>query len=140
MYKFLWKKVKKMKIEHIAVGYNSEEESDEFFIGLLGLKKIRSKSVPPDLMEKFFGVKREHKFVRYGNRDSNFEVFITNDKSKAKDVFTHSCLVIENRDEFVDKASSMGFDVVKVPRKDGDGYYLFIKDSFQNLYEIIEKR
>jgi len=33
----------------------------------------------------------------------------------------------------------MGYDIVKVPRKDGVGYYLFIKDSFQNLYEIKEK-
>jgi hypothetical protein len=128
-----------MKIEHIAVGYNSEEEADKFFISLLGLKKMRSKSVPPELMEKFFGVKREHKFVRYGNQNTNFEVFITNDKSKAKDIFTHSCIVIENRDDFLDKASSMDFDVMKVPRKDGKGYYLFIKDSFQNLYEVKEK-
>ncbi len=138
MSKLLWKK--KMKIEHIAVGYNSEEEADKFFIELLGLKKIRSKSVPPNLMEEFFGVKKEQKFVIYGMEDSNFEVFITNDKSKAKDVFTHSCLVIKNRDEFLDKASSMSFEVIKVPRKESDGYYLFIKDSFQNLYEIKEKQ
>lgn len=130
--------MKKIKIEHIAVGYNSEEEADKFFINLLGLNKIRSKSVPPDLMEKFFGIKREQKFVVYGKADSNFEVFITNDKSKVKDIFTHSCLLIKDRDEFVDKANTMGFNVVKVPRKDGDGYYLFIKDSFQNLYEIKE--
>jgi len=130
---------KKMKIEHIAVGYNSEEEADRFFINLLGLKKIRSKSVPEDLMKKFFSVKRESKFILYGNEDSNFEVFITNDNSRARDVFTHSCLLIEKRDEFVDKASSMGYDLVKVPRKDSNGYYLFIKDGFRNLYEIKEK-
>lgn len=128
-----------MKIEHIAVGYNSEEEADRFFINLLGLKKIRSKSVPEDLMKKFFSVKRESKFILYGNEDSNFEVFITNDNSRARDVFTHSCLLIEKRDEFVDKASSMGYDLVKVPRKDSNGYYLFIKDGFRNLYEIKEK-
>ncbi|MFX1389589.1 MAG: VOC family protein [Promethearchaeota archaeon] len=128
-----------MKIEHIAVGYNSEEEADNFFINLLELEKIRSKSVPPDLMEKFFSVKKEQKFIVYGKEDSNFEVFITNDKSKAKDVFTHSCLIIENRDELVNRASSLGFKVIKIPRKDGKGYYLFIRDLFHNLYEIKEK-
>ena len=90
-------------------------------------------------MKKFFNLKRENKFVLYGNKDSNFEVFITNDDSRARDIFTHSCLLIENRDEFMSKASSMGYDLVKVPRKDSDGYYLFIKDTFQNLYEIKEK-
>jgi hypothetical protein len=129
-----------MRIEHLAVGYNSEKEADKFFIELLGLKKLRTKIVSPNLMEKFFGVKREHKFVVYGEGDSNFEVFITNDKSKAKDVFTHSCLIIKDRDVFIDKASSKGYDFLKVPRKDGDGYYLFIRDSFQNLYEIKEKK
>ena len=129
-----------MKFEHLAVGYISEKEADKFFIDLLGLKKLRTKSVPPDLMEKFFGVKREHKFIRYGNEYLNFEVFMTNDKTKAKDIFTHSCLVIENRDKFIEKAVSMGFDVIKVPRKEDVGYYLFIKDLFHNLYEIIEKK
>ncbi len=89
-------------------------------------------------MKKFFGLYQEQKFVVYGKNNSNFEVFITNDKSKAKDIFTHSCLLIENRDDFVSRATSMGFNVVKVPRNDGTGYYLFIKDGFQNLYEIKE--
>ncbi len=96
------------------------------------------KNVPLDLMEQFFGIKREQKFIVYGKEDSNFEVFITNDKSKAKDIFTHYCLLIEDREEFLDKATSMDFDVMKVPRKNGAGYYLFIKDAFQNLYEIKE--
>jgi len=128
-----------MKIEHIAVGYNSEEDADNFFIELLGLKKIRSKSVPADLIEKFFGVKREQTFFVYANEDIIFEVFITNDNSKAKDIFTHLCLVIENRDEFVNKASYLGFELIKVPRKDSIGYYLFLRDTFQNMYEIKEK-
>jgi len=128
-----------MEIEHIGIGYNSEEEADKFFIGLLGLKKTRSKSVSEDMMKKFFNVNRDCKFIIYGNKDSNFEVFITNDNSKVKDVYTHSCLLVEHRDDFVDKASSMGYDLVKVPRKDSDTYYLFIRDSFRNLYEIKEK-
>ena len=135
--KFVLKR-KKMKIEHVAIGYNSEDEADKFFIDLLGLKKIRSKSVSEDLMQSFFGVKKESKLVIYGDKDSSFEVFITNDDSKAHDIYTHFCLLIENRDEFVVKATSMGFDVIKVPRNNGEGYYLFIKDLFDNLYEIKE--
>ena len=128
-----------MKVEHIAVGYNSEEGADKFFIELLGLKKIRSKLVTADLMKDFFGIKKEYKFVIYKDDESTFEVFITNDKSSVKDKFTHSCLFVENRDEFLTRASSMGYKTVKVPRKDSHGYYLFIRDSFQNLYEIKER-
>jgi hypothetical protein len=126
-------------MEHVSVGSNSEEDSDRFFIEFMGLNKIRSKVVSADLMDKFFGVNRENKYIIYGDGDLLFEVFITNDNSKAQDVFTHCCVLIENRDELINKATSMGFDIVKVPRNDGNGYYLFVQDLFQNLYEIKEK-
>ena len=129
----------KMKIEHVAVGSNSEQDADKFFISLLGLEKTRSFTVSSDLMEQFFGLNREQKIIRYGNSDLNFEVFITENMETAKDTFTHSCLVIENRDEFLNKAITLGFHTIKVPRKDSDSYYLFIKDLFDNLYEIKEK-
>ena len=128
-----------MIVEHIAVGYNSEEEADMFFINLLGLKKLRSKLVSADLMNDFFGVKDEYKFIIYSSNQATFEVFITNDKSRAHDIFTHSCLLVENRENLLSKASSMGYDIIKVPRKDGNGFYLFIRDFFRNLYEIKEK-
>ena len=124
------------EIEHIGVASNTEEDSDKFFIELLGLKKIRSFTVSADLMEKFFGTKKEHKIVRYEKDSLSFEVFITDDESKAKDIFSHACILVKERDVFVDKASYMGFSIVKVPRKDSSGYYLFIKDRYQNLYEI----
>jgi len=127
-----------MKIDHVAVGSNSEQDADKFFIELLGLQKTRSFTVSADLMEKFFSVKNEQLIIRYGGGTLNFEVFITNNNEKAKDIFTHPCLSIENRDEFLNKASSLGFPVIKVPREDSDNYYLFIKDLFDNLYEIKE--
>ena len=128
-----------MIVEHIAVGSNSEEEADMFFIHLLGLKKLRSKFVSADLMNDFFGVKDEYKFIIYSSNQATFEVFITNDKSRAHDIFTHSCLLVENREKLMSKASSMGYDIIKVPRKDSNGFYLFIRDFFRNLYEIKEK-
>ncbi|MHA2006971.1 MAG: VOC family protein [Promethearchaeota archaeon] len=128
-----------MNIEHIAVGSNTELDADKFFIKLLGLQKTRSFKVSEDLMEQFFGLKEEQHIIRYGNDIVSFEVFITNDDQKSKDIFTHSCLLIENRDEFAKEALSFGFSVIKVPRKESEGYYLFIKDSFNNLYEIKDK-
>jgi len=125
-----------MKVEHIAVASNSEVDSDKFFINLLGLRKVSSFNVSADLIEQFFGVKKEQQLIRYENDDLSFEIFITDDNSKTKDLFTHVCLVVEDRDEFVKKSLSMGYTTIKVPRKDGDGYYLFIKDLYENLYEI----
>jgi len=125
-----------LKIEHLAVSSNSEEDSDNFFIKLLGLKKLRSFVVASDLMEQFFKVKKEHKVIRYGNEEVSVEVFITDDKSKVLDKFTHMCLVIEDRAKLIDTARQMNYEVIKVPRKDSDVFYLFLKDKFGNLYEI----
>jgi hypothetical protein len=125
-----------INVDHIAVASNTEKDADKFFIELLGLKKIKSFNVSADLMKKFFCVRKEQKVIRYEKGPLSFEVFITDDQSQASDTFTHSCLLIKNRDEFNDRAFSMGFETIKVPRKDGNGYYFFVKDSFQNLYEI----
>jgi len=127
------------KVEHIAVALNTEKDADKFFIELLDLNKIRSFTVSADLMEMFFRVSKEQKVIRYEKGALSFEVFITDDKSEANDIFTHSCLLINNPHEFIDRASSMGFEIIKVPRKDGNGYYFFVKDSFHNLYEIKQK-
>jgi len=125
-----------LKIEHLAVSSNSEEDSDNFFIKLLGLKKLRSFVVSSDLMEQFFKVKKEHKVIRYGNEEVSVEVFITDDKSKVLDKFTHMCLVIEDRAKLLNTARQMNYEVIKVPRKNSDVFYLFLKDKFGNLYEI----
>lgn len=125
-----------LKIEHIAVSANSAEDSDKFFIELLDLKKERDFFVNDDLMELFFGVKKKQRIIRYGNGEVSFEAFITNDSSKIIDRFTHFCLIIEKREKLVEKANELNFKVIKVPRKNSEGYYLFISDNFGNLYEI----
>jgi hypothetical protein len=125
-----------MKLEHIAVSANTEEQGDKFFVDLLGLKKVRSFSVTADLTREFFKVDREIRVIRYGNDSLQVEVFITEDKSRAQDLYTHNCLVVDDRDAFESRARSMGLDVVHLPKKGSDTYYLFIKDFFGNIYEI----
>jgi hypothetical protein len=125
-----------MKIEHIAVSSNSEEKADEFFIKLLELKKVRSFVVPDDLMEKFFKIKRDQKTIRYENEDLKVEAFITDDKNQALDRFTHTCLISEDRIRLIERAKKLNIEVIQVPRKDSDNFYLFLKDYYGNLFEI----
>ncbi len=125
-----------MKIDHVAVSSKTEEDSDRFFIELLAMKKERAFVVSDDLMEQFFGVRKEMKIIRYGNDEISIEAFITNDNGKVMDRFTHICLIIEDREKLMEKAKELNFEVIKVPRKNSDGFYLFLKDHFSNLYEI----
>ena len=125
-----------MKIEHIAVSSNSEEDADEFFINLLELKKERDFVVPEDLMEQFFNIKKAQRIIRYENEDLSVEAFITDDKNQALDRFTHTCLIVEDRIRLIERANKINIKVIKVPRKNSEGFYLFLKDSYGNLFEI----
>ena len=125
-----------LKIEHIAVSSNSEEEADEFFSDLLELKKERDFVVSEDLMEKFFNIKKEQRIIRYQNEVLSVEAFITDDKNQALDRFTHTCLIVEDRIRLIERAKKLNFKVIQVPRKNSDGFYLFLKDSYGNLFEI----
>ncbi len=125
-----------LKIEHIAVSSNSEEEADEFFSDLLELKKERDFVVSEDLMEQFFNIKKAQRIIRYENEDLSVEAFITDDKNQALDRFTHTCLIVEDRIRLIERAKKLNFEVIQVPRKNSDGFYLFLKDSFGNLFEI----
>ncbi|MBD3254838.1 MAG: hypothetical protein GF383_07080 [Candidatus Lokiarchaeota archaeon] len=125
-----------MKIEHIAVAFNSEENADRFFIDLLGMKKIRNFDVEAALMKAFFGIAQKHAFIRYESQNLAVEVIITDSKENAKDRFTHSCWLVENVEKLIEKANSLGFITIKVPRKNREGFYYFVRDSFNNLYEI----
>ena len=125
-----------MKIEHIAVSSNSEEDADEFFINLLELKKERDFVVPEDLMEQFFNIKKAQRIIRYENEDLSVEAFITDDKNHALDRFTHTCLIVEDRIRLIERAKKLNFEVIQVPRKNNEGFYLFLKDSYGNLFEI----
>ncbi len=128
--------MKSLKIEHIAVSSNSEEEADEFFSDLLELKKERDFVVSEDLMEKFFNIKKAQRIIRYENEDLSVEAFITDDKNQSLDRFTHTCLIVEDRIRLIERAKKLNFEVIQVPRKKSDGFYLFLKDSYGNLFEI----
>ena len=124
-----------LHLEHIAVASNSEKNSDKFFISLLGMKKTREFDISSELMNKIFGISKETHAIRYESYHLNVEVFIINDNSKAKDIYTHNCLLVKDPDKFVSQADSMEFPIKKIPRKK-TGYYYFTNDLFGNLYEI----
>ena len=125
-----------MKIEHIAISSKSVEDCDKFFIELLGMKKERDFVVPDDLIEQFFGVRKNQRILRYENDELSVEAFLMDDDSIALDTFTHTCLLIEDREKLIKKARELNFRVIKVPRKNNTGFYLFLKDNFGNLFEI----
>lgn len=128
-----------MKMEHYAVASRTEEESERFYVHLLGLKKIREFNVSAELMKALFGLEKSSRVIRYADEEMDIEVFITDDESQAQDTFTHGCILVAQRDDFLRKAQSQGFKTRQVPKPNTETYHLFIKDSYGNNYEVKER-
>jgi catechol 2,3-dioxygenase-like lactoylglutathione lyase family enzyme len=125
-----------MKLDHVAVAANSEEQANRFFVELLGLTRTRTASVPAEMMRDLFGIERETPMLRYGSEGIDVEVFVTGDESRALDTYTHCCLVVDDREAFCQRARSMGLGVIRVLKKSGGGEVVFVSDFFGNRYEI----
>ncbi len=126
-----------MKILHHGLTFRSKEESDKFFIDFLGLEIKRSFTGEKWLMKECFGLDQDIEIIHYGNEEVLLEVFIIDNVSVKKDKIVHICIKVDDRDSLVEKAAAMGIESIVIPRKDsGKGYYLFIRDSSYNLYEI----
>ncbi len=126
-----------MRFNHVALSSSSEENSDRFFCDLLGLKKIASKVVPPDLAFKLFDVEAEYHLIDYGNDYIKFEVFLVGEAMPDLKTVDHVCLELEDRAAFLAKAHDMGLETRQAPK--GDTYVLFVKDFDGNQFEIKEK-
>ncbi len=126
-----------MKILHNGLTFRSKEESDKFLIDFLGLEIKRSFTGEKWLMKECFGINKDIEIIHYGNEEALLEVFINDNVSEKKDKIVHICIEVDDRDSLVDKAAAIGIESIVIPRKDSEkGYYLFIRDSSNNLYEI----
>ena len=125
-----------VRLDHIAVSANTEEQADRFFGRLLGLQQVRSFSVPAGMMLALFGIERESRVLRYAGSGPDVEVFITGDDSRAADPYTHSCLLVPDREALCRRAEAMGLSVVRATKASGDGTVVFVSDYYGNRYEI----
>jgi len=128
-----------MRIGHIAFVSSSEDKANRFFKEALGLKELRSASIPSSLSKSIFGIDREFKVIDFGNEDMKFEVFIADHSTEVPlRKLDHVCLEVKDREVLVRKCKEMGFEILRVPK--GDSLVIFLKDEDRNLFEIKERK
>lgn len=125
-----------MRLNHVALVCSSEQRADDFYEGVLGLRKIKSFVLDKDLAHRIFGIEREPRVVVYGNDRFTAEVFIDDRIPKGNTSFKHLCLEVKDREEFVAKCEAMNVEVNRIPK--GGGLLTFVKDYDGNLFEIKE--
>ena len=127
--------IEKTILKHVALQYSDKKQADIFFSKILGLELKKTFNISNDLSYEIFGIKEEILIVVYKNENTCFEIFITDKKTESK--FEHTCIQINNKEEFIERCKKNGIKPLFV--KKGEKILLFIKDFAGNLFEIKEK-
>lgn len=124
------------KIQHVALNYQDKEKADLFFVKVLGLKLKKTFALTPELAKQIFGIKERVLALSYENKNTRFEVFITEQLTENR--FEHTCIIVNNKEDFIQRCKKHGLQINLV-KKDGKTY-LFVRDFSNNLYEVKEKQ
>ena len=114
-----------MKLIHVALACRSEQNSDRFYQDLLGLPKIRSKTIPPSLAKQIFDRDEEFRIIDYANESLHFEIFVDPQRRTEQGRLEHVCLEIADLEGFVKNCREVGAGVLQVP-KGADSQLTFI--------------
>jgi catechol 2,3-dioxygenase-like lactoylglutathione lyase family enzyme len=123
-----------MRLHHTSLICSSKANADKFYEGILELKKIKTSILKSDLALRIFDIDVECPLILYGNEDFAIEVFVTDQIPDKKVPFTHLCLEVEDKENFLINCRSNGLKVNLVPR--GDAQICFVQDFDGNLFEI----
>jgi len=125
-----------MKLHHAAVVCGSEKNSDNFYVRVLGLEKIKKFILNSDLAEQIFGTPYECRIIFYTDGNLAVEVFIPTSSMEKLPHFVHLCLEVEKREKFLGRCQTLGISVKRVQK--GESFLCFIEDFDGNLFEIKE--
>ena len=120
-------------LEHIGITINVESDIQAFYKELLGLKEVKKFDLYKELSEKLFGISNTVPVTHLSSDNLLIELFLTDKKQNP--VYNHICISVQNRDNIIKKAKSMGFSVTNIKRESRDDL-LFIKDKSGNIFEI----
>ena len=120
-------------LEHIGITINVESDIQAFYKELLGLKEVKKFDLYKELSEKLFGISNTVPVTHLSSDNLLIELFLTDKKQNP--VYNHICISVQDRDNIIKKAKSMGFSVTNIKRESRDDL-LFIKDKSGNIFEI----
>jgi len=129
---------RKIRLGHVALVCSSEQRAEDFYRGVLGLRRIKSFLLPKHLTRQVFGIDRECQVVVYGNDRFTAEIFLAMRTPGMNTGFEHICIEVEDIGKFIKRCKAMRVEVNRVPKE--DRLLTFVKDYDGNLFEIKESK
>ena len=134
--------INKYSIDHIGLWTDNTSRLINFYEKKLGFRVMSSQRLSSDIVKKIFGFNTTCCFYRLKSDGLFLEIFEPHKKSsidKPKFIkgIHHFGLVVENRENFIKKASKQKIKIVRVKR---NGHFVyFIRDPDGNMIEIRQK-
>lgn len=122
-------------VSHVAVECSNQDSADRFFIGILGIPKVKSSQLSDELSQEIFKRDAGTRFETYDNGMARFEVFITAERRNP--TYHHIGISVDDKNEFITRCEEQGLRPFVV-NKNGK-HLLFVRDFSDNLFEVVEK-
>lgn len=127
-----------MRVSHVAIASSSEEEADQFYQDVLGLRKTKTVTLPANVMRPIFGIDEECKKINYEDGENRFEIFFIDQTRPRTPRPDHVCLEVSDLEAFLKKCEAMKVEIIRVAK--GESIVIFIRDYDGNFFEIQEKK
>lgn len=121
-----------MKLNHIAITITDFSEIKDFYKDLLGMKDVRQFALNKNLSKNIFDLENETIAYLLQKDGLFFEIFIL--PQRIEKGFNHICYSVPDREELINQAKQMKYEVNRIKREHFD--LIFVKDKSGNIFEI----
>ena len=122
-----------MKINHVGINIQSEEEIVDFYQNILGFHFEYQFDLKLVLATKIFDIEKQPKVFLYSNENIQLELFVYPEKTKQG--FAHICIEVTDREIIAKKCENAGYPITRIKRNDKPDI-LFIRDKAGNIFEL----
>jgi catechol 2,3-dioxygenase-like lactoylglutathione lyase family enzyme len=123
-----------MKLEHIALTINNNDEIVDFYHNVLGMKTARAFTLNSELSDTIFKIIKDVHVYLLKKGNLFFEIFISPEKKSHG--YDHVCISVTSREKMIQNAVKANYEVIQIERENSD--LVFIKDKSNNIFEIKE--
>lgn len=121
-----------MEYHHLALTINCENDIQDFYINVLGMKLVHSFDINKNLSSIMFNIDGSFPVFMMKKDEVKIEIFLSN--HTRVDNFSHLCISVSNREQMVEEAKNRGYKTNVIKRAKGD--LIFIYDKTGNPFEI----
>jgi len=123
-----------MKIDHVGLNIQSEEEIVDFYQNILGFHFEYQFDLKLVLATKIFGIEKQPKVFLYNNENMQLELFVYPEKTKQG--FAHICIEVIDREIIAKKCENAGYPPITRIQRNDKPDILFIRDKAGNIFEL----